>query len=102
MKKWDFVKKVAAKAGVTKIVADAVLEAMCEEVVVETLDNGGDVNLPSIGKFYRKETKAHMGRNPQTGEQIPVPESHNLAFRASSALKRKIEAKPAKKVIKKK
>ena len=69
------------KADVVSAVADATGQSktMVGEVVDSTLDTitgalaGGDkVAFTGFGTFERRHRKARMGRNPQTGEPVPI------------------------------
>lgn len=97
MKKWDLVKAIAEKTGVSQKEVNLVVDALSEIVVTECRDNGDSVNLPSLGIFKQKVNSARLGRNPATGEALEIKESHTIVFKPSSALKLVIEPKPAKK-----
>ncbi|MGE0742603.1 MAG: HU family DNA-binding protein [Hyphomonadaceae bacterium] len=43
--------------------------------------------LPAFGVFVVAETKARTARNPQTGEEVPVPAGKRARFRPGKALK---------------
>lgn len=45
---------------------------------------GERVTLKGFGTFEMRETKAHVGRNPQTGAPVEIAASSRLAFRAAS------------------
>ncbi len=87
--KADLVKAAAEEAGVTSKVAASVLNSILE-TIEETLKDGGSVNLPGFGKFEVSEKAAHTGRNPLTGEEIEVAASKSPKFKASKALKERI------------
>lgn len=69
---------------ITKKQAAALLDELAE--IMTTYAPVG-ATLPGIGKLVLRKTKARMGRNPQTGEQIKIKAKKKLAFRI---------AKPAK------
>lgn len=87
MNKWDFVKKVAANAGVTQDVANKVLNSAVSTIVTEVRDNGEDISLTGLGTFKQKCTDARIGRNPATGEKIDIPESRTIAFKTQPSVK---------------
>ena len=58
-----------------------ILEQMTEE-----LSNGGRVEIRGFGVFTSRKKPAHIGRNPQTGEQVSVPERYGLHFKAGKPL----------------
>lgn len=97
MKKWDFVKVVAEKSGLTQKDVDNVLTTMTDVIVTECRDNGDSVNLPNLGMFKQKVNAAHKGRNPKTGEIVDINGSKTIAFRASSNVKIVEEVKKKKK-----
>jgi DNA-binding protein HU-beta len=76
--------KTETKKQATEIV-DAILDA-----VAKALKKKEDVAIAGFGTFRVKQTKARMGRNPQTGEQIKIKAKKKLAFRAAKALKEKV------------
>jgi nucleoid DNA-binding protein len=56
-------------------------EALAE--IRRTVDGGETVALRGFGTFRISERSARKGRNPQTGEEIDIPASRSLAFKAS-------------------
>ena len=79
MKKADFIKAVAEKAGTTKKNTDAVLAATLS-TIREALKKGDTVPFLRFGTFKLSARAARMGRNPQTGKaiQIPASKQYNL------------------------
>lgn len=88
MRKSDFISAVSKRANVTQKESEAVIDALCEQIVETTLDGGEEVSLP-IGKFRCKVNPAREGVNPLTHKPMSVPESKTLAFKASKTLKHK-------------
>ena len=91
MKKDELVADVAKKTGLTQKEVNAVIGATVTTIVEACRDNGDSVNLPGLGIFKQKANPERMGRNPLTGEAIPVKASRTLKFSASSALKVVVE-----------
>lgn len=77
------------KTGVTKKDIDSVLGALTDSIRECVLDGGKEIRLRDFGTFKPKVTKARMGRNPRTGEAIPVSGSTSVGFSAATAFKRK-------------
>ena len=96
MKKADFIKAVAEKAGTTKKNTDAVLAAALS-TIREALKKGDTVPFLRFGTFKLSARAARMGRNPQTGKASQIPASKLPTFKASPAFKEFINAKPKKK-----
>ncbi len=75
-----------------------------KEVIVTFLNSienglaeGKKIRIDKIGILQVKERAPRMGRNPQTGEQIKIPESKKISYRVSKSLKQRVLHKPAKK-----
>ncbi|MBQ5446901.1 MAG: HU family DNA-binding protein [Lachnospiraceae bacterium] len=101
MNKSELVSAMAEQAEVSKKDAEAVLKAFVDVVSTE-LQNKGKVQLIGFGTFETSERKARTGHNPQTGEEIKIKASVVPKFKAGTALKEKVNTKPAKKKAKKK
>ncbi len=86
MTKSALVSHIADKAGLTKAVANQVLDLLASTAVVETKKNGQFV-VPGLGKLVKSQRKARMGRNPQTGEAIKIPAKTVVKFRVAKACK---------------
>jgi DNA-binding protein HU-beta len=57
------------------------------ELVTRQLKKEGSLRLAGLGVFRKRKTKARMGRNPATGEQIKIPARTRLRFTPAKALK---------------
>ena len=90
MTKAEFVDGLAAKSGLTKKDAAAVVDAFVE-VVTDALKKGEDVQFTGFGKFYVQEREARQGINPQTKAKIDIPASKVPKFSAGLALKSAIK-----------
>ena len=54
--------------------------------IVEALEQGNRVELRGFGIFSPKLLKAKKGRNPQTGEEVDVPEKYRVRFTAGKKM----------------
>lgn len=72
---------IASKAACNRIVSSVF------ETMKGALSGGDDVAIPGFGKFKVKTRNARTGRNPQTGEEIEIPEARVVSFKPSSTLK---------------
>lgn len=86
MNKSELVAAIAEKAEMSKKDAEKALKAF-EDVVTEELAANGKVQLVGFGTFDVAERAAREGRNPQTGEAMPIPASKTPRFKAGKALK---------------
>ena len=86
MNKTELVAAMAEQTNLSKKDAEAALKAFID-VVTEELTNNGKVQLVGFGTFDVAERAAREGRNPQTGEAMPIPASKAPRFKAGKALK---------------
>ncbi len=86
MNKTELVAAVAERASLTKKDAEAAIKAFTE-VVADELKNGGKVQVVGFGTFEVAERAEREGRNPRTGEAMPIPASKAPKFKAGKALK---------------
>jgi len=74
------------RLGLNKRESKDMVEAFFE-LVHETLDQGQDVKLSGFGNFQIRRKAPRPGRNPRTGEVIPIKARHVVTFHASQKLK---------------
>lgn len=77
---------LADKVKISKKDAKGVLEELTT-LVVRELKREGSLRLAGLGIFRKRKTKARMGRNPATGEQIKIPARTRLRFTPAKSLK---------------
>ena len=63
------------------------------DLIAQSLIAGEDVKLSGFGNFQIRTKAARPGRNPRTGEAIPIEARRVVTFHASSKLKEQIQAK---------
>lgn len=97
MKKFELVAAVAKETGLTQDSVNKVIDSMSNIIVKECVENGGDVNLPTLGKFKQKINPAREGINPLNKKPISIKESRTIKFTPTSSIKVTIEPKVAKK-----
>ncbi len=71
---------------------------LVESVLAEMSDaliRGEMVKLSSFGSFQVRQKGQRMGRNPKTGEEVPILPRRVLVFRPSHVLKKRINEEPA-------
>jgi len=57
------------------------------DLVSETLEQGKTVKLSSFGTFMVRQKNGRIGRNPKTGEEVPITPRRVLVFRPSPVMK---------------
>ncbi len=63
------------------------------ETVGQSLQSGVDVKISGFGNFQLREKSARPGRNPNTGELVPISARRVVTFHASQKLKDKVDPK---------
>jgi DNA-binding protein HU-beta len=86
MNKQDLVAVVAEAGDLSKAKAGDVLDAVFE-AIRKSLKKKQAVRLVGFGTFSTSRRKAGKGRNPRTGEEIKIPASTSVRFKAGKGLK---------------
>ncbi|MFC4161196.1 integration host factor subunit alpha [Chitinimonas lacunae] len=79
------------KVGLNKREAKDMVEAFFEEIRL-SLEAGESVKLSGFGNFQLRDKPQRPGRNPKTGEEIPISARRVVTFHASQKLKGMVEA----------
>jgi len=86
MNKNDLIGAVAEASGLTRNDATKAVEGVFESIT-SALKNGEEVRLVGFGTFSVAKRKASTGRNPRTGEPMPIAASSQPKFKAGKGLK---------------
>ena len=87
MNKTELVETISRRTDVSKKDVDAVLTTFFD-VVAQVVASGKEaLTIPGWLKVEQTTRSARMGRNPQTGEQIKIPESKGVKISAGATLK---------------
>lgn len=70
-----------------KKVTKELIQEFLAAIEAEITNNKAKVRIDKVGIIQVKDRAARMGRNPQTGEEIKIPASKKVAFRAAKSLK---------------
>ena len=85
----DLAEAIVQKVGLPRNESAELVEMVLKEIT-ESLEKGDQVKLSSFGSFGIREKAERMGRNPKTGEEVPITPRRVLVFRASNIMKKKI------------
>lgn len=77
--------------GLNKREAKELVEQFFEEVRI-ALENGHQVKLSGFGNFDLRDKNERPGRNPKTGEEIPITARRVVTFRPGQKLRTRVEA----------
>ena len=90
MTKRELVIDVAERLGYTQNeVADVVQSAL--DAITESLAAGDRLEIRNFGVFEVKTRDARMGRNPRTGQEVPIDRKRVATFKPGKALKELVQ-----------
>ncbi len=87
----DLAEAVYQEVGLSRSESAQLVESVLNEVA-DTLVKGETVKLSSFGSFQVRQKSGRVGRNPKTGEEVPIDPRRVLVFRASHVLKDRINS----------
>jgi integration host factor subunit alpha len=85
----DLAEAVFQKVGLPRNESAEIVEMILREIVV-SLERGDTVKLSSFGSFGIRDKGQRVGRNPKTGQEVPITPRRVLVFRASNIMKQRI------------
>jgi integration host factor subunit alpha len=88
--KADMAERLFDDLGLNKREAKELVEAFFEEVR-GSLEIGRQVKLSGFGNFDLRDKNQRPGRNPKTGEEIPISARRVVTFRPGQKLKARVE-----------
>ena len=83
--------KLFEDLGLNKREAKEIVEAFFEEIRA-ALESSEQVKLSGYGNFDLRDKRQRPGRNPKTGEEIPISARRVVTFRPGQKLKQRVEA----------
>ncbi len=89
--KADLAEKLYGDLGLNKREAKELVELFFEEIR-HALENNEQVKLSGFGNFELRDKSQRPGRNPKTGEEIPISARRVVTFRPGQKLKARVEA----------
>jgi integration host factor subunit alpha len=89
--KADISEQLFDELGLNKREAKDIVEFFFEKIR-SSLEDGQQVKLSGFGNFDLRDKKQRPGRNPKTGEEIPISARRVVTFRPGQKLKSRVEA----------
>ncbi|RIZ69673.1 MAG: integration host factor subunit alpha [Methylococcales bacterium] len=89
--KADFADKLFEELRLNKRDAKEIVEVFFEEIKI-SLEQGKQLKISGFGKFELRDKTSRPGRNPKTGEEVPITARRVVTFRAGQKLKARVEA----------
>ncbi len=87
----DLAEAIVKRIGLPRNESADLVELVLSEIST-SLQTGQQVKLSSFGSFGVREKKQRIGRNPKTGEEVPITPRRVLVFRPSAIMKKRIDA----------
>ncbi|MCC6008783.1 MAG: integration host factor subunit alpha [Rhodobacteraceae bacterium] len=87
----DLTEAVFREVGLSRSESSALVESVLQEIS-DALVRGETVKISSFGTFMVREKGERIGRNPKTGEEVPIHPRRVLSFRPSHLLKERVAA----------
>src|SRR5262244_2544580 len=85
----DLSEAVYQEVGLSRNESAALVETVLDEIA-DALAQGETVKISSFGSFAVRQKGQRIGRNPKTGEEVPILPRRVLVFRASHVLKDRV------------
>lgn len=89
MLKSDLINILVVKRGVTQKQAESTIETIFESMKT-ALCKGENIEIRGLGAFHVKHYEGYQGRNPKTGEVIPVKPKRGILFRTGKELRDRV------------
>ncbi len=90
MTKKDIILKVSDETNLKQIDVKKVVQKTLD-CIVEALIRGEKIELRNFGVFKIKQRKSRIGRNPRTGQVVPVPPRKVVVFKPGLEIKKKVK-----------
>lgn len=85
----DLGEAVFREVGLSRNESSDLVEAVLDHVS-DALVSGENVKISSFGTFSLRDKKGRIGRNPKTGEEVPITPRRVLTFRPSHLMKDRV------------
>mgnify|MGYP003353331701 CR=1 FL=1 len=86
MLKSDLITVLVNKKGITQKQAELTVETLFK-AMTDALVSGDNIEIRGLGAFHVKDYEGYQGRNPKTGEVIPVKPKRGILFRTGKELR---------------
>ena len=87
----DIAEAIYRQVGLSRNESSDMVGTIIEQIS-ETLDAGDQVKITSFGSFLVRNKKERVGRNPKTGQEVPITPRRVLSFRPSHILRKKVNS----------
>ncbi len=85
----DLAEAIFEEVGLSRNESADIVESVLQHVS-DALVRGENVKISSFGTFNIRDKSARVGRNPKTGEEVPISPRRVLSFRPSHTMKERV------------
>ena len=89
MTKAELVEEVSRVSDLTKKHSELIVDTVFQSII-DALNRGEKIELRGFGSFRLRQREPRKGRNPKTGEEVPISPRRVMTFKASNVLKNRI------------
>ena len=93
MNKSDLIEKVVEEINLPKKRAELIVNLLFD-AMTQALAEGERIEIRGFGSFISKQYRARTGRNPRTGQTIPVPEKRLPFFKVGKEMRERVDSEP--------
>jgi integration host factor subunit alpha len=86
----DLAEAVYRKVGLSRTESAELVEMVLDEMV-KSVERGEALKISSFATFQLRDKNERIGRNPKTGEEVPITPRRVISFKASNVLKHRIQ-----------
>ncbi len=86
MIKHDIVVRVASRLKITKVKAEVAVDSVIN-ALRQAMRRGERIELRGFGVFVVKPRKSGIGRNPRTGDEVPIPPGKTVRFKPGKEIR---------------
>lgn len=88
--KKEIVMKIAEETGIKQIHVKKVVQRTFDNII-DALNQGETIELRNFGVFKVRTRKGRMGRNPRTGDKVPIPDKKVVSFKPGLIMKEQVK-----------
>ena len=87
----DLAETINRKMGLSRAESLELVEAILDKMS-DALADGENVKISGFGSFVLRDKNERIGRNPKTGQEVPIQPRRVLTFRPSHLMKDRVAA----------
>ena len=87
----DLAEALYREIGLSRTESAGLVEAVIDKII-EALIRGETVKLAGFGTFTLRDKNERIGRNPKTGEEVPITSRRVLTFKPSQMMRDRIDS----------